>query len=300
MSTWSCVLQLDEQQNITSGSEAALCAAIRNGADLRVGTTFRHSEHIDRSSTNAELIREQMDFRIVYLLEDRWVAAIQNLRMPIDLPNGFGPRASMSFFMYNQDGGQALARPHLDGPPVQGEKGLAATPTEDQDLPKYHRLDHWDEMTNAPSRNFIYDFDTFRFHVRDHWRRVYEHDAAGCPVFGSVDDLADASARGAQVKVAIAGLCDDLTPDEGGVAHEVFVHGGSCYYYTERKHFMVAAHPLIRVSPTIPMRYRSGNWDFGWTMPRTDGFVSRWLCDPYTLQFNKSEGHYAMRWFVDG
>ena len=34
-------------------------------------------------------------------------------------------------------------------------------------------------------------------------------------------------------------------------------------------------------------------------MARTDGHVARWLCDPYTLTFQKSAGRYAMRWFAD-
>ena len=54
----------------------------------------------------------------------------------------------------------------------------------------------------------------------------------------------------------------------------------------------------MRVRPAIPMRYASRNWDFGWLMPRTDGTVERWLCDPYTLKFEKSRGADAVRWFV--
>jgi len=46
------------------------------------------------------------------------------------------------------------------------------------------------------------------------------------------------------------------------------------------------------------MQYKSKEWDFGWLMPRTDGYVARWLCDPYTLQFRKTDGQYAIRWFV--
>src|SRR5262249_40580421 len=80
--------------------------------------------------------------------------------------------------------------------------------------------------------------------------------------------------------------------------HEIFVHVGSCYYYTKRKQFMAASQPVVRVKPGIPMRYESKGWDFGWLMPRSDGFVARWLVDPYTLRFRKSRGRYAMRWFV--
>ena len=59
-----------------------------------------------------------------------------------------------------------------------------------------------------------------------------------------------------------------------------------------------ATHPVVRVAPGIPLVYRSRGWDFGWLLPRTDGYVSRWLCDPYTLKFCKSKTRHAMRWFV--
>ena len=115
MNKWTCVLEQNHQRQQVAGSETALREAIRAGADLRVGTGFLHNEHIDTTSDCSELIREVMDFRVTYLLDDRWVAGIETLRMPIALPDGFGPRASMSFFIYNQDGHQAIARPHLDG-----------------------------------------------------------------------------------------------------------------------------------------------------------------------------------------
>jgi len=121
MFNWICALELDQDRQIIAGSEKALSDAVRRGADLRVGTTFRHNEHIDTDSTNTELVREVMDFRIVYLLKDYWVAGVQNLRMPVSLRKGFGPRESMSFFLYNQDGHQAIARPYLDGRVPTGE-----------------------------------------------------------------------------------------------------------------------------------------------------------------------------------
>jgi hypothetical protein len=118
-------------------------------------------------------------------------------------------------------------------------------------------------------------------------------------VSGSIDALAHSFAEGCEIKVAIRGLCADVASSGASAAeHEVFVHMGSCYYYTQRKLFLSASHPVVRVRPAVPLHYTSRNWDFGWLMPRSDGFVARWLVDPYTLKFKKSEGHYAMRWFV--
>jgi len=162
-------------------------------------------------------------------------------------------------------------------------------------MPKYHQIDAWDSGTNAPSSNFIYDFEVFRYLVRDEWRQVLVHEADGRVTAGSLEALVTAFSEGAEIKVGIRGLCGDLG---GGMDHEVFVHTGPCYYNTGRKLFCAGSQPAVRVKPAIPMSYRSRGWDFGWLMPRTDGTVARWLCDPYTLAFGKSECRYPLRWFV--
>lgn len=296
--SWKCAYVLDSKRRRVSGSEVELAKAIRRGADLRIYTEFRHNEHIDTNSRDDELIQEVADFRVTYLLDDRWSAGIITLRQPISLPDGFGPRPSMSFFMYNQDGQQAIARPFLDGGPTTGTRG--SSPLDDHSqMPRYHQLDAWDKQTNAPSSNFVYDFDLYRFWANDTWQEVLSHTADGKTIGGSIAALADAFSQGCDVKVGIRGLCADLS-DEGqkAIDHEVFVQVGSCYYYTKRKLFMAASHPVVRVNPAIPIRYRSRGWDFGWLMPRSDGLVARWLVDPYTLKFHKSQAQYAIRWFV--
>jgi hypothetical protein len=168
---WKNVLELNEQRQPVHGSAEALCTAIGRGADLRIGTAFRHNEHIDTTSDNRELIREHMDFRVTYLLDDRWAAGIETLRMPVSLPDGFGPQASMSFFLYNQDGNQAIGRPYLDGRPPAARAGQSA-PGHDQAMPRLRMLSAADEETNAPSHHFIYAFDYYRFFVCDKWRET--------------------------------------------------------------------------------------------------------------------------------
>jgi hypothetical protein len=76
------------------------------------------------------------------------------------------------------------------------------------------------------------------------------------------------------------------------------VQTGPGYDCTGRKLFSAGTQPVIRVRPGIPMRYVSRGWDFGWLMPRSDGFVASWICDPYTLRFHKNQGQYAIRWFT--
>lgn len=295
MTQWKKVLELDQQRQRVEGKPESLVDAIRRGADLRIGTAFRHNEHIDVSSSNPELIREVMDFRVAYLLEDRWVAGIQNLRMPVSLPDGFGPRPSMSFFLYNQDGLQGIARPFLDGQPASGKRG--ASPINPYpEMPKYHELASWDADTNAPSSTFIYDFEYFKYFVRESWEEVFAHDSLGNPTSGSLERLVEGVGEGCEVKIAVWGLCDDLT--ETGAEHEVFLHLGACYYYTQTRYLMASANPVIRTNAAIPLKYASGTWDFGWIMPRTDGHIARWLCDPHTLKFEKSAKRHAIRWFL--
>ena len=295
---WTPVLELDGQRAVVAGSSEALCNAIRRGADLRIRTDFVFNEHLDTASNNSEPVVEVSDFRVTYLIEDRWSAGIMSQRMPICPPEGFGPRPSMSFFMYNQDGRQAIARPYLDGPPAVGPRG--PSPLDDHsDMPKYHQRDSWDADTNAPSSNFVYDFDLYRYLVCDNWEEVLSHTVEGEAEFGSIEALYDAFSQGREIKVGIRGLCADLAEDpEAAADHTVFVQTGPGYYCTQRRLFSAGSQPVVRVRPDIPMRYTSGGWDFGWLMPRTDGFVDRWLCDPYTLRFHQSPGRYAIRWFV--
>jgi hypothetical protein len=295
---WQCVLTLDALRRPVAGSADALCDAIRRGADLRIATEFRHNEHIDMDSQNSDLICEVAEFRVTYLLEGRWTAGIMTLRQPISLPDGFGPRPSMSFFLYNQDGQQAIARPYFDGASVEGAPG--SSPLQDhRHMPKYHEQDRWDDATNAPNSNFVYEFDVYQFFVLDEWQEVLSHSADGTVISGSIERLAREFACGREVKVAIRGLCGDWTETSSlSMDHEVFVQTGSCYYYTQHRLFIAGSHPIVRVKPAIPLRYTTEGWDFGWLLVRTDGLVVCRLVDPYTLKFRKSEGKCSIRWFV--
>ena len=297
MNSWKCVLVLDSARDVIDGTEEVLVDGIRNSADLRICVEFIHNEHIDVGSGCAELVREVCEFGVTYLVDNRWAAGIMSLRQPVELPNGFGPRPSMSFFLYNQNGQQALARPYLDGSIETGIAGTAPVGSSD-DMPKYHPRDVWDTQTNAPSSNFIYDFEVFKYYVNDCWEEVLCHDANGKTVSGSRDALASAFSDGCAVKVGISGLCSDLVGDEPCLKHEVFVETGSCYYYVAQKLFIAASHPVVRVKPGIPLRYESRGWDFGWLVLRTDGTVVYRRCDPYTLAFTDERRRHTIRWFV--
>ncbi|NKB68876.1 MAG: hypothetical protein GKR89_17560 [Candidatus Latescibacteria bacterium] len=295
MPHWTYALELDTNRQITAGSTQALAEAIGRGADLRIYTEFHHNEHIDTSSTNTDLVQEMAEFHVTYLVDHRWCAGVMSQRQPVSLPSGFGPRSSLSFFLYNQNGQQAIARPHLDGQQSAGDPGQAPIDDHPQ-MPKYHAHDAWDQDTNAPSQNFIYDFERYRCAVSDSWREVLSHDATGAVRAGSIDQLATAFADGCAVKVAIADLGAELAEDP--LTHEVFIETGSNYYYTEQKLFIAGSHPLVRIKPAIPMRYDSQAWDFGWLLLRTDGTVVYRRCDPYSLAFDDRPLRCDLRWFV--
>ena len=298
MTNWRCALELDSQRHVSSGSTTDLTAAIGRAADLRIYTEFLHNEHIDVRSSSAERIREVAEFGVTYRIDNQWTAGIMSLRQPIELPVGFGPRSSMSFFLYNQDGTQAIARPFLDGTSAGTSFGQAPV-CAPENMPRYHAFDNWDQGTNAPSHNFVYDFDCFRFCVNDSWREVLCHSASGEVQSGSLAELVDAFSSGCSIKLGIDDLCEDLVPESQlAVKHEVFIQGGSAYYYTEQKLFIIGSHPLVRVRPSVPMRYASGNWDFGWLMIRSDGHVVYRRCDPYSLRFSDHVTQNSVRWFV--
>lgn len=298
MTAWRCALELDSQRNVISGSTSDLGDAIGRGADLRIYTEFLHNEHIDVHSSSDERIREVAEFGVTYRIDDDWTAGIMSLRQPIELPDGFGLRPSMSFFLYNQDGTQAIARPYLDG--GHAELSLGQSPARPPEkMPKYRAFDNWDEGTNAPAHNFVYDFDLYRFCVNDSWREVLRHSATGEVLSGSLSELVAAFSSGCSIKMGIDNLCADLAlQSQVSATHEVFVQGGSAYFYTEQKLFIIGSHPVVRVSPRVPLRYASRNWDFGWLMIRSDGHVVYRRCDPYSLRFSDHVSRNAVRWFV--
>lgn len=288
------LLELDMQRNVLSGSMEELADGIRKAGDLRIYTEFRHNEHIDITSDNNEMIREVSDFPCTYLIEDRWVAGMMTLRQPVALPGEFGPRPSMSFFMYNGDGQQAIARPFLDG------EGVIPVDTSDPgcDVTKFHAISRNGDDTIAPSNNFIYDFYSYKYMVQDGWEEVLSHDADGNVLSGSAAALDEASNKGYEIKVAIKGICNGLWGEENQLEHEMFIKTGPHYYYDQTGYMVVETRPFVRCKPAIPMEYEYKNWDFGWAIVRSDGHVAGLYYDPYTLKPQKTFSRHDIRWFV--
>jgi hypothetical protein len=292
---WTCALELDESRRIVAGSPAQLVAALARGADLRVYTEFRHNEHIDVQSSSSEMIQEVSQFGVTCVVDQRWAAGFMSLRQPVNLPDAFGPMPSLSLFLYNQDGRQAIARPSLDHRQHARPANAFAFPG----MRKMHCESVVDADSPAPAMNFIYDFNVFRFQVQDRWSMLLRHDADGNVREGDIGGLVDAFAAGAHVKVGITGLCDDLAePGAAPLPHEVFVECHSSYYYTQQRQLITASQPLPRCRAAIPMRYEAGGWDYGWLVLRTDGHAVYRRCDPSTLSFTDRVLRLGLRWFV--
>ena len=289
-------MSLDGNRNIISGSTEQLVECINRCSDLKIGTKFRHDEHMDISSPIKDCVHEISEFHQTIIIDNDWCAGFMTLRQPADIPYGFGPRASLSLFMYNQNGMQAVARPFLDGQKPTGFKGLCI-PTQYTEHTKMKYFDCFDNGTNAPSMNFVYEFDRFDFLVKDTYQEVLSHDENGCIRSGSFHQLNEAYKTGADLKVGITGICNDLMHTTY-MKNEIFVHLSYCYLYAESGLFLAETQPFVRVSPEKPLVYKTDNWDYCWAIPHTNGKVNLLVMNPYTLEFTKTEHKLPVRWFA--
>jgi hypothetical protein len=297
---WTAALTLASDRSVASGSAADLAAAIGRGADLRIYTEFLFEEHIapggDGDPAHDGLIREVIDFRETLLLEGRHVAAVTTLRQPLQPPWGFnGTDPKMSYFLYQGDGHQGCANVLLGEVPSDVRPGARAELPPPSDMPKMSPEVVYDIGTAGPSRNFIYDMETYRYFVRDDWQELLAVDPAGCVERGSIDAIEAAQIAGRELKVGIRGLCAELGD---GPADEVFSLLGSGFFHTRMRVYDALTHPLVRVAPAIPVEYRSGGWDVAWVHVRTDGEAVVRRLDPYTRRFDDHTARFGMRWFA--
>jgi hypothetical protein len=300
---WRTVLELAPDRSVRTGSKDELADAIRRGADLRIYTEFLYEEHIRPGGgdpTLDGLIREVIDFRETLLVDDRQVAGVTTLRQPLEPPHGFnGREPKMSFFLYTMDGDQALANLDLGDMAETARPGeRVVIPTPD-DMPKMGAQEFFDPGTTGPSRNFVYDMEAFRFIVRDEWTEILAHDADGGVTGGSFAALEAAQVAGREIKVGIRDLGADLASAEvASWPHETFTLVGSGFVHVRAGLYVALTHPLVRLAPGVPVRYRSGNWDVAWVFLRTDGQAQVRRIEPYTRRWEDRPARFACRWFA--
>lgn len=292
MNNWKCLLRLDEKRNVVAGSVQDLAEAISRGADLKGYTTFDYGEHMSVPGSREGLVQELMSFSTVYWLKGGHVAGIQTTRYPANCSLGFGEASSLSFFLNNENGRNGIARLFLDGSVGK------AKPAPDH-VGKYKVIDAWDAVSPCPSENFTYDFGEYAWWVNDTWSEVLACDARGNALKGSLRELQEAVRSGMGIKVGVKNLCANLVaPDAPVVSHEVFVGLHSIYNHEESGFLGGESQPIVRVAPAVPLKYKSGNWNCGWILPRTNGIVHHVVVNPYSHEFSQAEGRFAIRWFV--
>jgi hypothetical protein len=228
------------------------------------------------------LIREVIDFRETIVIEGRYAAGITTLRQALHPPFGFNAGPKMSFFLYTVDGEQACANVVFgDAPALDAGFGTRLVVPTPADMPKMGPDEVFDLGTVAPSRNFVYDFERYRYFVRDDWQELDGFDA-----------LEAAQIAGREIKV---GVRDLLGP---GSDHEVFIGVGSGFLHTGPRVYSCLTHPFVRVRPAVPIRYASGNWDVAWAFLRSNGFAIVRRFDPQTREWSDREERFTMRWFA--
>jgi hypothetical protein len=159
------------------------------------------------------------------------------------------------------------------------------------DMPKMGSAEQHDVNTCAPSVNFVYEMERYRYYVRDDWRLALSHDADGNVIDGSFEALHDAHRSGCELKVAVRDLA-------AGEYHEVISLVGTSWVHTARRELEGLTHPLVRIVATRPLKYTSRGWDVAWVFVSTAGTAKVRRLDPYQRRFHNEATRLACRWFV--
>jgi hypothetical protein len=317
-SAWQKALELDSNRAVVAGSRADLCAALGRGADLRVYTEWLYEEHVlpdAEPGTEAAdpkyngPFEEVIDFRETYTIGDDYAAGITTLRQSMLPVIGFNPEAGprMAFFMYDVDGQQGVSSLLLDASPY-GAPGVEEWQDPPAAMPKMSRRHAHDLGSLAPSSSFVWEFERYRFWVRDDWQLALAHDAQGEVTAGSWEALHAAHQSGREVKVGLVDLCAELDPHgtfaatattttAAPVPHVVFSLGGSSWTHRPNQLIETMTHPLVRLCPRRPLEYSSGCWDVAWVFIRSNGEAVVRRLDPYTRQFADHTTRLGCRWY---
>jgi len=286
-------MTLNPKLEIIQGSVVNLNSLLAAGADLKVSTGFTFNEHIDINSKDDQTVAETSTFAQTVIIDDHWSAGFMTLRQPVELPNGFGTANSLSLFLYNQNGLQAMAKLVLDG---QVEKALN-NDTDDFGYVKNHLISMNDQGTCGVSRNFIYDFDFMAFSLNDIYEELFANSKEGICVGGSIDGMAEAYAKGRGIKLAVKDISEALW---GKSTHsdEHFLHCASSYYLTKEKVMIASSLPFISVPADIPLTYKARSYKYCWLVARSDGRVEIRSYSPFENKWLTQTMRTKLRWFA--
>ena len=221
---WESAMKLDEDRaTVLSGSTSRLQEMVASGSDIRVVTQFRHNEHVDAASANAELVLEPSSFPITVALypdagpqrSPSWVAMVMTARQPVNpndntgvggfnqAPDAASPAAALSLFLYNQNAQQGRAAVQLSreafaaaSSGVHAPHGSEFQPGDeypkragiyDKDGNEMMEIQSENDLgTNAPSSNFIYRFQGYEFFAQTRWETAL-HTGVSCKAHRSSD-----------------------------------------------------------------------------------------------------------------
>lgn len=293
MSKPEIVLSLDRERKAVKGSVELLNGKIRNGADLRICTGFLHNEHIDVGSEDDQMVNEASAFPETVLVDGKWSACFMTVRQPVALRDGFGYPNSLSLFLYNQDGRQALARWVMDGTTAKSIR----KDTERFGMRKMHTMDIFDSDTPGVSKNFIYDFEYYDFIVNDCYEEIYANTGEDVCIKGNIGDLEDAYRCGRGIKLAVKGISGVLWGDRGH-EDEIYIHCGSSFYYTKDRLMITNTLPLVSVPADIPLSYKPRSYRYCWIVARTDGRVEIRSYNPFDNLWETRAAFLPLRWFA--
>lgn len=292
MNRWELALKLDSHRNEAQGSARELTRRLLAGADLRVGTAFYHDEHIDSASGDHQLVEETADFPQTVVLDGSWSAGIMTLRQPVSLKKGFGACNSLSLFLYNQNGQQALAR-------LAMEDAQACALDSSEAAPEKMCVQSINDPTSmAPSQSFVYQFEYYDFFVNDCYSEIYANDALGQCTFGGMEALTEAYRGARRIKIGIGGLLSALYGQGSNNQDEVFIQCGCSYYYTEERLMIANSNPLVCLPTCVPLIYTAGELHYCWLVVQSDGRVFVRLYDPFTCRWQTRDERLAVRWFA--
>ncbi len=153
----------------------------------------------------------------------------------------------------------------------------------------------WMWGDTALDESQAYPYGIYRWFVCDRWRVVYEHDAAGNCICGSLEELREHVRHGCSIQVGIRqlfGLAEDRTD---GPAHVSFVT--TMQPLVRDEHVQSNCDLVVVGAPQWPFSWRDGV-HVAMMLPSTSGEILCFLATPGRLPFSRTIRRRAMQWMV--
>ena len=151
----------------------------------------------------------------------------------------------------------------------------------------------WGDVVLDESQSYPYGI--YRWFVCDRWRLVYEHDAAGNCIRGSLEELKEHVRHGCSIQVGVGqlfGLAEDATH---GPSHISFVR--TMQPLIRDGHVQSNCDLAVVGAPQWPFSWRDG-LHVAMMLPSTSGEILCFLAAPGRLPFSRTIRRRSMQWMV--